>query len=313
MDGLLSPEADSLRVLSIWRQYLGANYSEGAVDDYFGHVFRFLKSCPKPLVEVSEQDVDAWLSRYPFRSASRRGGYQALKVLFDWMENHRLLVVNPMRLIRVPPVVERQARALTESELEAVFRAAGERAPYRADALRLLYHTGGRLKEILNLRWTDVSESFILLRVTKNGKERRVPITAPLHTALVGLADRFGTKGKVVPRSGETIWKWCAEAGKDVGIERVHPHLFRSTAVTHMLNQGAPVQAVKELVGHANIKTTNRYAAATYDDVVAAAALLHGARAHQPVADVQHATGGSAPWGPDEDRGLPAPGVGAAS
>lgn len=261
MEGLLGPESDSLAILAGWERWLRASYAETTVKNYWGYAFRFLRACPKPLTFVTEQDIAAWLETYPYRSQSRRDGHLAAKSLFGWMEGHRLIVLNPVTGIRVPPVHEKEPRALTEAEFQAVYQAAYQRAPHRAHAIALLFYTGGRLKEVVNLRWDDVKSDSLILRVTKNGKERTIPMTAMLYEALSGLAERFGQGDRVIPRSGGTIWLWCRDAGRDAGIERVHPHLFRSSLASTLVNSGTPVPVASKLLGHQSLKVTSRYLA----------------------------------------------------
>lgn len=262
MNGLLGPDADSLQILSAWRAWLTASYAPNTVEGYWGHAFRFMRAHPMPLTMVSEQDVAAWLESYPYRAQSRRDGHQALKSLFNWMEGHRLIVLNPVTGIRVPPINEKEPQALTESEFRAVYEAAFRAAPYRAHTLAVLYYTGARLNELVNLKWDDVKSDHLVLRATKNGKERKVPLTIMLNEALYGLAEHFSNSKNVVPRSGQTIWLWCRQAGKEAGV-RCHPHLFRATMVSDMLNAGVPIQVVAKAAGHSSTKVTHKHYAAS--------------------------------------------------
>jgi integrase len=91
-------------------------------------------------------------------------------------------------------------------------------------------------------------------------------MTPGLLTTLTELHDWSGTYDLVIPRTEATVWQWCRTAGKDAGIERVHPHLFRSTAATAMLRSGGRVHAVSSVLGHSSIKTTQRYLAVDEDD-----------------------------------------------
>lgn len=270
MEGMLTAESDSMLLLGAWRSWLLAQYSPKTVEGYWGTVHRFLRHYPKPIVFVTEQDVAEWLESYPYRSASRVMGYEAVKSLFGWMEGHHYILINPVTGMRKPASSTKEAEALTESEFRLVYEAARASAPYRGHALAVLYYTGARLNEVLHLEWDDVKSDHVVLRKTKNGSERKIPLTPMLYEALHGLADAFPNEVKVLPRSGQTVWKWCSEAGRDVGI-RVHPHLFRASVITEMLNNGTPIQVAAKFAGHKNMKVTHRYAASKEDQVVEAA------------------------------------------
>jgi integrase len=274
MEGMLTAGSDSMLLMAAWGSWLRAQFAENTVDHYWGGAFRFLRKCPKPLQFVTEQDVAEWLESFPYRSASRMLGYESLRSLYGWMEGHGYVLINPVTGIRKPQQREREPEALTESEFRQVYGAARDAAPHRAHALALLYYTGARLNEVLNLEWDDVKSDHVLLRKTKNGAERKIPLTPMLYEALHGLGDAFPNETMVIPRSHQTVWKWCSEAGKTVGI-RVHPHLFRATAITDMLNNGTPLQVAAKFAGHKNMKVTHRYSAAKEDQVREAAASLH--------------------------------------
>jgi integrase len=274
MEGMLTAGSDSMLLMAAWGSWLRAQFAENTVEHYWGGAFRFLRRCPKPLQFVTEQDVAEWLESFPYRSASRVAGYEALRSLYGWMEGHGYVLINPVTGIRKPSSTIKEARALTESEFRLVYGAAWRHSPKRAHAAALLYYTGARASEVLNLEWDDVKSDHVLLRKTKNGSERKIPLTPMLYEALHGLGEAFPNETKVLPRSHQTVWKWVSDAGKEVGVH-VTCHLFRATALTDMLNSGTPLQVAAKFAGHKNMKVTHRYAAAQEDQVREAAEGLH--------------------------------------
>lgn len=267
-------DLDSFMVLAEWLAWLKASYAEATVRSYWGTAGRFFFDCPKPLGAITEYDVATWLERYAYRSSARRTGYQGLKCLFQWLEQRGVVLVNPVAGIRVPTVEEKVPRALTADEYARVLAAAQARSPKRGFTVEVYYYTGARLSEGLGLRWDDIGEEALILRKTKNGHERSIPLTPGLVRALDGLHGFFGYQPRVIPRSGQTVWKWFREAGRTAGVARVHPHLLRSTAATHMLKKGGRPHAVREVLGHASIRTTQRYWSIEKEDVQYALSLL---------------------------------------
>lgn len=266
---------DTFLHLADWRAWLEVSYAPGTVENYWEAAWRYLGKNPKPLHEHQERDCAAWLESFPQRSASRMLGYHALKALFTWAKRNRLVCVNPVEHLKPLPPEERAARALTIEQYEAIREAAHRRSPVRGFTVELLYHTGGRITEVRTLTWSQVTPDGVRFERTKGARERVVPWSDGLRRAVDGLRTYFGDDPVLVPRSAQQIGRWLKDAAEDAGIEeRVHPHLFRSTAITHMLRGGAKLKAVGSVVGHQNIRTTNRYVADFEEDRADAVAVL---------------------------------------
>jgi site-specific recombinase XerD len=267
---------DTFSHLAEWRAWLDVTYAPGTVDDYWDAAWRYLGKFPKPLHEHQEADCARWLESFPQRSASRMLGYHALKALFTWAKRNRLVCVNPVEHLKPLPPEEKAARALTIEQYEAIRDAAHARSPIRGFTVELLYHTGGRITEIRMLTWAQVAPDGLRFEKTKGGRERVVPWSEGLRRAVDGLRTYFGDEPHLIPRSGQQIGRWLKDAAESAGYPRdeIHAHLFRSTAITHMLRGGAKLKAVGSVVGHQNIRTTNRYVADFEDDRIDAVAVL---------------------------------------
>lgn len=271
---IVSNPHDTLVVLATWRQWLEAQYSPATVRLYWSCAMRFFARHPIPIDEITEEHVVDFLQQFPFKSSSRRSYYQGMKSLCTWAERRGVIERDPLANVRAPVVYEKEPRALSEGECLAVINAAYERHRYRGAALRLLYYTGARVGEVVTISWSDVSEDRVILHGHKTGKDRIIEMTPGLKDSLAELWEYFGTYQFVLPRTKQTLWEWCRQAGKDAGVEKVHPHLFRSTAATTMLKRGGRIHAVRSILGHGNVKTTMRYVACDSDDRKEALALL---------------------------------------
>ncbi len=134
--------------------------------------------------------------------------------------------------------------------------------------LEVLYGCGLRVAEASGLDRDDLDldAGLVIVRRGKGGKERRVPIGPPAVAAVVALLETLPPEsphlfhnargGRLSPRSMRRI---VADAGKLVGISGLHPHALRHSFATHLLDAGADLRGIQELLGHASLATTQRY------------------------------------------------------
>jgi integrase/recombinase XerD len=202
---------------------------------------------------------------------------------------HRFLVVegpaqaDPARALRPPPVPQGLPKALSEEEVGSLLAAVtGDSPAPRRDraVLELLYGTGMRISELTGLSVADVTSDEQLIRVLgKGNKERLVPLGRFARQALdawlgpggrPALANRKGARradaaalflnlrGGRLSRQG--AWGIVRLYGRRVGLDgKLTPHVLRHSCATHMLDHGADIRVVQELLGHASIATTQIY------------------------------------------------------
>jgi integrase/recombinase XerD len=204
------------------------------------------------------------------RTAAARTFFRHLQLLGVRPDNPAAEVETPRRVRRLP-------RTLSAGEAERLIEAANGASPrgLRDRALvELLYGAGLRVSEAVCLEKGGVDLDERLVRVTgKGGKERIVPVGRPAVEALRRYLARgrpfldrrhrpelfLNAKGGGLTRAGAfLILRRVAEAA---GLEpgRVHPHLLRHSFATHLLEGGADLRAVQELLGHADLGTTELY------------------------------------------------------
>ncbi len=164
--------------------------------------------------------------------------------------------------------------------------------------LEVLYATGARVAEVVNLDVNDIvkeslegEEIYIVKLRGKGSKERLVPLgkyaIAAIEDYLVRLRPTYQSRGKVSERalflnaqgkrlSRQTAWKTVSNAAEATGLSgRVSPHVFRHSYATHLLDGGADIRVVQELLGHASVTTTQIYTLVTIDKVRESYALSH--------------------------------------
>src|SRR5688572_9565281 len=108
---------DTMMLLSDWRKFAEASLSAKAVEGYWGVIIRFFLAHPLPLLDVQEEQITEFMTRYAPRSSSRVLAYYGLRHLFRWAKRRHHIVFDPMEHIPTPRMVQRVPTALTGEEL----------------------------------------------------------------------------------------------------------------------------------------------------------------------------------------------------
>ncbi|MDX6770113.1 MAG: site-specific tyrosine recombinase [Elusimicrobiota bacterium] len=200
---------------------------------------------------------------------------EALKAFFVYQAVEGRVTDNPAEAVRAPRRPARLPRYLSKEDAARLLAApSGSSYEDTRDRalLELLYASGLRVSELLGLKPESVNLPDGWVRVTgKGSKERLVPVHARALTALrLYLAERERRFKAPAPelflgRSGRRLsrvqfWRRLRELGARAGLkQRLHPHLLRHTFATHLLQGGADLRAVQEMLGHADLATTQIY------------------------------------------------------
>jgi site-specific recombinase XerD len=237
----------------------------------------------------------AYLStrRYSRRTIARKAA--ALRRYFGWLRRHELIATDPSRRLSAPAGEARLPRVLSASELEVLLAEAPDAsramasAPVKArdDALlELLYGSGLRVAELCGLGLGDIDLAGRSVTVWgKGGKQRRVPMSAP---AVDAVASYMATgRSALVNASTATGALFVNRRGRQMtsrDVRRVldrrspvptHPHALRHTYATHLLDGGADLRVVQELLGHASLRTTEIYTHVSTERLVGAYRSAH--------------------------------------
>lgn len=209
---------------------------------------------------------------------------------------HRFLVRegirddDPATTLRPPKLPQRLPKALTIDQVERLLDAAGpapgadtsaEPVAVRDRALvELLYATGARVSEVVQLDVDDLATGDMLRVRGKGSKERVVPVGSYARSAvdayLVRARPELAVRGRVSPRlflgvrgaplSRQSAWAVLQQAAERAGLEaHVSPHTLRHSFATHLLQGGADVRVVQELLGHSSVATTQIYTYVSVD------------------------------------------------
>jgi integrase/recombinase XerD len=245
----------------------------------------FLAGRKIAVAEVSETaiiDYLAILEAQGLRASSRKRAVVAIRGLHRFLVDERDAPFDPTEEIETPRVPAGVPKALSEEEVTRLLlapRGGGAHCLRDRAILELLYATGMRISELTGLSIRDFDPTAALIRAFgKGSKERLIPVGRPALSAidawLTGGRPLFvRTKGttrsdaealfissrgrRLSRQAAYTIVQTHATA---VGLrEKVSPHVLRHTFATHLLDHGADIRVVQELLGHASITTTQIY------------------------------------------------------
>ena len=261
-----------------------------------------------PLAAVTEADVTAYVGHL---RASGRAPASVARAVAAVRNLHRFLAeegraaADPAAAVAAPRVPAGLPKPLTEDEVTSLLEAVVGNEPHHLRdraVLELLYGTGMRISEMCGLALGDIDHDSGVVRVFgKGAKERVVPVGRP---AVVAVTDWLGPSGR--PRMAPERWarRGDAEAmflnqrggrlsrqagwaivtryGARAGLGGpLSPHVLRHSCATHMLDHGADLRVVQELLGHASISTTQVYTKVSTERLRAAFESAHP-RAHRP-------------------------------
>ena len=236
------------------------------------------------LVALRRGDPEAGVTALSAVSAAR--ALIAVRGLHKFAAAEGILDLDVARAVKPPTPSRRLPKSLTLDDVLALLDGAGGDAPSDGPLtlrnralLELLYSTGARISEAVGLDVDDIdSEARSVLLRGKGGKQRLVPVGRPALTALDAYLVRgrpdLARRGRGVPAiflnarggrlSRQSAWQVLQDAAERAGITAaVSPHTLRHSFATHLLDGGADVRVVQELLGHASVTTTQIYTLVT--------------------------------------------------
>jgi integrase/recombinase XerC len=210
----------------------------------------------------------------------------AIRALFRFLTKEGLLKTNPARLLRIPKLPKKLPQVMTADQANGIIEGSLQVQPDRPHPTRdraileLLYGCGVRVSELagLDLQDLDLPERWIRVR-GKGRKERQVPVPGKSADSLLAwlkarsaqpseTAVFLNHQGRRLSVRGiSNIVKFYAT--QLAGDDSVHPHSFRHAFATHLLQDGADLRAIQELLGHSRLSTTQKYTQVSLTDLMA--------------------------------------------
>ena len=262
------------------------------------------------LVAADETEVLAYMAHLQaqgLKPASVARALVSVRSLYRYLLEEGGAESDPTGEVAAPRVPQGLPKALAEDEVESLLKAViGDTPLARRDRaiLEVLYGTGMRISELVGLSLGDLALEDGLVRVMgKGSKERLVPVGSFGRRALEQWLSRAG-RGALEPErwarrgdaeavflnarggrlSRQGAWGIVGHYGRKAGLEgRLTPHVLRHSCATHMLDHGADIRIVQELLGHASISTTQIYTKVSSERLRAVYEAAHPrARSHTP-------------------------------
>ena len=238
---------------------------------------------------IGQADVSAYVSELRTREDGALTASSTARMLSSVRGFHRYLLdesvvdADVASTLKPPKLPSRLPKAISVEQMASVIEAAGGDTPQAlrdTALLELLYATGARISEAVDLNVDDVIEGDVIRLFGKGGKQRIVPLGSYARSAidayLVRARPLFSARGTATPAlflgargqrvSRQNAWLIIRSAADraNLGIE-ISPHTFRHSFATHLLAGGADVRVVQELLGHSSVATTQIYTLVTAD------------------------------------------------
>lgn len=258
-------------------------YSEHTVTAYRNDLEQFfaflLSQFDAPALEqVTAGMVRSWMAELKndgqtAKSINRK--ISALKSFFKFQLKQGVLQQTPLTTIVTPKISKRLPSFVDQRDIQTLFEYVEFPDTWKGRTerlvLQLFYHTGMRLSELVNLKESQLDAHYSQLKVLgKGNKERILPLAAPLMQALLAyIKDKPAVAAPVphvfVNEKGKPLYARYVYSlvknnlSKVTTVQKKSPHVLRHSFATHLTNNGADLNAVKELLGHSSLAATQVY------------------------------------------------------
>lgn len=196
-----------------------------------------------------------------------------LKSFYKYLLKQKLVTTNPLSIIIAPKIAKRLPVFVEEKQMHTLLHHAAQNETFdqqtQALVIKLFYTSGIRLSELLNLQEQDIDASYCQIKVLgKGNKERIIPIDKNLLQSLQqyiaakpqSSATYVFVNSKGKPLYAKQVYNWVKQNLSLVTtVKKKSPHVLRHSFATHLMNNGAELNAVKELLGHSSLAATQVY------------------------------------------------------
>lgn len=286
------------QVAASWLNHLAVErgVSANTLSNYRRDVERYIawldSAGKQTLGEVTTGDVEAYVADLrrgsdrmkPLAASSAGRALVVVRGLHKFALAESLVDVDAAAQVAPPRAGEKLPDALTVDEVSRLLDACPTDTPAQLRdkaLLETLYATGARVTEVLTLNVDDVSDGADVVTVTgKGSKQRLVPVGAMARSAIEaylvrgrpalanGSSHRLFVNKRGTGLSRQSAWSIIKDAAARAGLDAaISPHTLRHSFATHLLEGGADVRAVQELLGHSSVTTTQIYTHVTADNL----------------------------------------------
>ena len=264
--------------------------AEDSINLYIKNIKKFCEDMNikdyETLISTKAQTIKDWLSILAEKENSavtRNNKLSAIKQIFCFLEDEKDVVVDrKINKIKYAKTKQKETKYLDEKQMEELLAITTNQRT--KSAIAILNNTGVRFSELIQITCTDIERGFAIIvgkgnkertvffthqtiaicRNFINGKRRHIVEKYNLDTDLLFLSDY----GNVMKASNFiNSLKYYAERMGIYWSDEMSPHKLRHSCITKALNDGVPIQVVRDMVGHTNMQTTNRYSHSKDDEI----------------------------------------------
>jgi len=268
------------QTLSEFLFYLGSEkgFSPNTIHAYRRDLTQFITAIAEKQIgdfsQVGQGEIAFFLEslhQKEMASSSIHRAMMALKSFFRYLRREGVIKGEETLYLDTPKMWQLIPEVLSEEEVKALLAAPNREESVGARdyaMLEVLYGCGLRVSEVCGLNLHDVDDAFVRVR-GKGGKERVVPIAASAVSAiddyLVQFRGESGEEALFLTSRGKRlgrglVWQRIKEYARLAELTKsISPHTLRHSFATHLLENGADLRVIQEMLGHANIATTDRY------------------------------------------------------
>ena len=268
-----------------FREYLtlGRNLSPNTIKSYtfdLKHLYEYAADQGLEVLKLTYPDLEhflAYLADLGLDTRSMARVVSGVRAFYRYLFVEEIIESNPTDLLETPRIGRRLPEVLTVEEIDRMINSIDLSTSHgvrNAAMLELLYSCGLRVSECCELRFQDLSLEHKYLRVMgKGSKERLIPMS---DTAVARIMDYIPIRQEIRekpgchdflflsrlgrPLSRQMVFMVIKELAKEVGIQKsISPHTLRHSFATHLLEGGASLSAIRDMLGHADIATTEIY------------------------------------------------------
>lgn len=286
-------EDGNSKELSEFQDYLlnVRRYSSNTVSSYSFDICdftKFIRGLGKIFKDIKVDDVKSWILDLTERQIGKRSikrKMSSLKSFYAWMYLQKKVDSDPFEYVHSPKATHALPDFFSEKEIDSLLVANEKRTDKLKDRdqalLMLMFASGLRASEVVNLTFNQVDFDNRIMKVSgKGNKDRLVPFTNSAKESMLNYINGLrkdllkedtkyiflNSKGnKMTVRGLEYI---LDEIEAKTGLYgKIHPHMLRHSFATKMLNRGADLRTIQELLGHSSIETTSIYTHVAYENM----------------------------------------------
>lgn len=266
----------NVQILSEYLEYLEVEkgLSENTLEAYRRDLTDFLEFCGADIREIQRSHLNGYirnLREKEYSSTSVMRKIASLRGFFKWLCASEICRTNPTLTLEQPKVPKRLPKVMTIQEIEAILN--DNLNKIERVIVELLYGCGLRVSELVNLNINDFDLKAKYLQTTgKGSKDRIIPLGSKAITAIKNYLPerdytikkhRIDTKKLLVNEQGrvltrQDVYNFIRGQGEKIH-KHISPHTLRHSFATHLLENGADLRIVQELLGHSDVATTQLY------------------------------------------------------